>query len=187
MAATLPQIFLDYDAIPQMAEQYRKQGKKIVLTQGSFDMLHIGHCRYLKEAKKHGDVLIVGVDSDEKVRQRKGPDRPVVPQEERLEMLTYIRPVDAVVLKNYHEPKWELIKLINPDVLIATTGTYTQAQIQKLSEICGKVIVLEPMATTSTSAKIRLVQMGTAKKITKTLSTKLIKSIEEVLEELKDL
>lgn len=181
-----PSIYFTYDQIPELVARYRKQQKTIVLTQGSFDMLHIGHCRYLAEAKRHGDVLIVGVDSDDKIKKRKGPDRPVVPQEERLEMLTYIKPVDAVVLKNVSEPKWELIKLIQPDVLIATTETYTTEQIKQLHDCCGKVIVLDPMATTSTSAKIRLVQMGAAKKMTKTISNKLIKALEEALDELKD-
>lgn len=143
----------------------REKKQRIVLTQGSFDMIHIGHARYFQEAKKHGDVLIVGVDSDEKIRHRKGPDRPVVPQDERLEMLTYLRNVDYSVLKELNAPKWELIKLIKPDVLIATRETYTDEEIAKLGEWCGKVVVLAPMATTSTSAKIRRMQISLAKKM----------------------
>ncbi len=178
-------IILNYQDLLPILSKYRKEKKTIVLTQGSFDMVHIGHARYCEEAKKHGDVLIVGVDSDEKIRHRKGPDRPIVPQEERLEMLTYLRSVDEVVLKELHEPKWALIKLIKPDVLVATKETYTPEKIKELEKICGKVIVLEPMATTSTSAKLRRLQLGAAKKISATLSGKLIKTIEEVLEELK--
>lgn len=179
-------IFFDFDGVEELAEKYRHDGKKIVLTQGSFDMIHIGHARYCAEAKKYGDVLFVAVDSDAKVKARKGPERPVVPQEERLEMLTYFDAVDHVVLKDLGEQKWSLIKKIKPDVLIATQTNYTDEQIEKLEKICGKVIVLEPMATTSTSAKIRLVQLGTAKKIGATITKKLIASIEEVLEELKE-
>jgi D-glycero-beta-D-manno-heptose 1-phosphate adenylyltransferase len=179
------QIILDYAEIPKLVEKYRSQGKKIVLTQGSFDMIHIGHGRYCEEAKKYGDVLFVGVDSDEKVRSRKGPDRPVVPQEERLEMLTYFESVSHVVLKDLKQPKWELIKLLSPDILITTRETYSPKKIKELEEICGKVVVLEPMATTSTSAKLRRVQMGVAKNISATLSKKLIASIEGVLDELK--
>src|SRR3989304_5889449 len=92
-------IVRDYALVAQFVEKERRDGKKIVLTQGSFDMLHIGHARYCKEAKKHGDLLIVGVDSDEKIKARKGPDRPIVPEDERLEMLTYLSSVDLVVLK----------------------------------------------------------------------------------------
>lgn len=149
-------------------------------------MLHIGHGRYLKEAKSHGDVLFVGVDSDEKVRQRKGPDRPVVPENERMEMLTYLKSVDHVILKPATAVKWELIRLVHPDVLVATEETYSTEEIEEVEKLCGKVVVLEAMATTSTSAKIRRVQIGAAKKIGKTISTRLIKAIEDALEELKE-
>ena len=183
--AAANRISLEMSQIAPIVKKYRDQGKKIVLTQGSFDMVHIGHARYCEEAKKYGDVLIVGVDSDEKIRHRKGPDRPVVPQDERLEMLTYLRAVDHVVLKQHDTAKWELIKLIKPDVLIATKETYTKKNLQDLKEWCGDVVVLDPMATTSTSAKIRRLQIGMAKKISAQLSEKLIKTIEEVLAELK--
>jgi rfaE bifunctional protein nucleotidyltransferase chain/domain len=178
-------IVSSYKELPELVKKYRADGKKIVLTQGSFDLVHIGHARYLEQAKKYGAVLFVGVDSDEKVRQRKGPDRPVVPEKERAEMLTYFASVDHVVIKPVLEEKWKLMQLIKPDVLIATQETYTDEQIKKLEQICGKVVVLEPMATTSTSAKIRRVQIGAAKEMSKALSTKLIKAIEDALEELK--
>jgi len=175
----------DVQDVTPLVQKYRNEGKKIVLTQGVFDLVHIGHARYCHEAKKYGDVLIVGVDSDEKVRFRKGPDRPIVPQAERLEMLTYLRSVDAVVLKELNAPKLNLIKLIRPDVLVATKDNYQKDTIAELKEFCGKVVVLEPMATTSTSAKIRRLQIGAAKKIGDTLSAKLVGTIEEVLRELK--
>ena len=172
------------EQLPPKIAAARQKGQKIVLTQGSFDLVHIGHGRYLAEAKRHGDVLFVGVDSDAKVRQRKGPERPVVPEEERLEMLSYLEPVDYVILKSATDPKWSLIKAIRPDVLIATKKTYTSAQLKELEKLCGQVISLEEQATTSTSAKIRRVQIGAATKITQTLSKKLIRTIEEVLDEL---
>jgi len=178
-------MILDVQELLPLLAKYRKEGKSIVLTQGVFDLVHIGHARYCDEAKKYGDVLIVGVDSDEKVRHRKGPDRPIVPQEERLEMLTYLKSVDAVVLKELDAPKLNLIKLIRPDVLIATRDNYKKDTLKELDEYCGKVVVLEPMATTSTSAKIRRLQIGAAKKIGDTLSAKLVGTIEEVLRELK--
>lgn len=179
------QIISEYKKLSSFLTKYRKEKKKIVLTQGSFDMVHIGHARYCEKAKSYGDVLIVGVDSDEKVRERKGADRPIVPEDERLEMLTHLRAVDLVVLKALKEPKWELIKLIKPDVLVATKQTYTEKQLKELLDWCGRVVVLEPMATTSTSAKLRRMQMGAAKKVSAVFSQKIIKSIEEVLAELK--
>lgn len=178
-------IVTDFKKVAEFVKKKKKKGKKIVLTQGSFDLIHVGHARYCEAAKKHGHILILGVDSDEKIRHRKGPDRPVVPQDERLEMLTYLKAVDLVVLKNLDEPKWQLIKAVKPDVLVATQDTYTPAQIKKLETLCGEVVVLEPMATTSTSAKIRLVQIGAAKKIKSSLTNRLIKTMEEVLEEVK--
>ena len=178
-------IILQAIDIVAIVKKLRQAKKKIVLTQGSFDLVHIGHARYCDKARDYGDVLIVGVDSDEKVRQRKGPNRPIVPEDERMEMLTHLRSVDYVVLKEAGEKKFNLIKLIKPDVLIATAQTYDAETIKKLEKICGKVVVLDPMATTSTTAKIRLMQMNTARKIQDRMRSKLIKSIEEVLEELR--
>lgn len=162
---TMTKILPDYTAVKKTTDAYHQQGKRIVLTQGSFDMVHIGHGRYLQAAKDLGDVLIVGVDSDAKIRHRKGADRPVVPQEERLEMLTYLSSVDHVVLKELNQPKWELIKLIRPAVLVATKETYTDDQVAELETICDQVVVLDPKATTSTSAKIRRIQLNVVAKI----------------------
>lgn len=181
-------IILDIHELQHRVETLHQAKKKIVLTQGVFDLVHIGHARYCEEAKKHGDMLIVAVDSDEKVRARKGPDRPVVPQEERLEMLTYLRSVDLVFLKQQYEQKFQVVKTVEPDVLVVTRENYDEyspEQIVELKKYCTEIVVLEPQATTSTSAKIRLLQMGAAKKISTTLSEKLIKTIEEVLVELK--
>lgn len=175
-----------YKNLSKKIQQLKTTGQKIVLTQGSFDMVHIGHARYCEKAKSFGDVLIVGVDSDEKVKLRKGPDRPIVPESERLEMLTYLKPVDIVVLKEAVAPKYQLIKLVKPDVLVATKQTYSKQEISELQKYCGTIIVLDPMATTSTSAKIRLVQLGAASKLSSVLSQKLVKTIEDVLKEVKE-
>lgn len=179
-------IILQAQKIVPIVKKLRRQGKKIVLTQGSFDMIHIGHGRYFEKAKEYGDVLIVGVDSDLKIKKRKGPNRPVVPEAERLEMVNYLSSVDYAVLKKLKAPKYSLINLVKPDVLVSTDETYVQEQIDYLETICGQVVVLKPMATTSTSAKIRLVQIGAAKDITKTLSKKFVKVMEEMIEELKN-
>lgn len=171
----------DDEKLKKLVENCKGLGLKIVLTQGTYDMVHIGHARYFEEAKKHGNILVVGVDSDEKVRARKGPERPVVPQEERLEMVTHLRSVDVVYLKHLKAPRWNLIKLIHPDVLVATKETYSKVDLKELKKYCGKVVVLEPRATTSTSAKIRLLQIGHAKKLEKALTPKLLQTIQDVL------
>jgi len=175
----------DYKKLEKVISHCKGLGLKVVLTQGTYDMVHIGHARYFEEAKKHGDILVIGVDSDEKVRARKGPERPVVPQEERLEMVAHLRPVDVVVLKEHNHPKWHLIKTVRPDVLIATKETYDEKQLKELKKICGEVVVLNPMATTSTSAKIRKLQIGTAKSLGQALTPKIMDIIEEVLGEIK--
>ncbi|MBQ6154573.1 adenylyltransferase/cytidyltransferase family protein [bacterium] len=175
---------LTYDEVAKAIKAYRDLEYKIVLTQGTYDLVHVGHGRYLEAAKKEGDILIVGVDSDEKVRKRKGEGRPIVPEEERVEMLTYLKSVDHVVVKPLSAPKWELIKIVHPDVLVATKATYTPAQLKELKKYCGEIKVLEPKATTSTSAKIRLMQMRTTKKLTKELKKRLLEQIEAVVNEL---
>jgi rfaE bifunctional protein nucleotidyltransferase chain/domain len=150
----------DYDRLGEIVAAYRTLGKQIVLTSGSFDMIHIGHAKYLETARSYGDILVVGVDSDTKIKQRKGPDRPVVPEEERVSMLTHIRGVDYVALKQPAHEHWKLIKTVRPDTLIATQETYSDEEIEQLAEYCGQVVVLPPQATTSTSAKIRRLQIG---------------------------
>lgn len=174
----------DYNRLKQLVDHCKGIGLKIVLTQGTYDMVHIGHARYFEEAKRHGDILIVGVDSDKKVKARKGPDRPIVPQTERLEMVTHLRSVDVVTLKELDAPKWQLIKIVNPDVLIVTKETldkYSKEQIKEMSSYCGKIITLAPMATTSTSAKIRLLQLKIAKRFEKAIIPKLADMISSAL------
>lgn len=176
----------DYKKLGKLIEHCKGLGLRIVLTQGTYDMVHIGHARYFEAAKKHGDILVVGVDSDEKVRARKGPERPVVPESERLEMVAHLRPVDIVVLKPHKAPRWQLTKMVKPDTLIATKETYTKEELKELKKYCQEVVVLDPMATTSTSAKIRKLQISTAKNLGTSLTPKIMKAIEEALESIKD-
>ncbi|HEY0935847.1 MAG TPA: adenylyltransferase/cytidyltransferase family protein [Trebonia sp.] len=156
-ASNFDQRFLeDYEEISTTVNALRTLGFKVVLTSGSFDILHEGHSMYLEAARQFGDFLIVGLDSDEKIRARKGESRPVVPQAERLRMVTHQRGVGLVTLKHTQHPKWALIKAVRPDVLVATEETYSPAEIRELEAgYCGRVEVLERMATVSTSARLR--------------------------------
>jgi len=179
-------IVLDHKKLRDIIDHCKGLGLRIVLTQGSWDLLHIGHARYFREAKRHGDVLVIGTDSDEKIRYRKGPERPVVPEEERMEMVAHLRYVDLVTVKHLKDPKWNLIKIVRPDTLIATKRLgYTKKELKQLKKYCGRVKVLKSQATTSTSAKLRLMQISTAHKLEKALTPKLIKTIEEVMGGLK--
>ncbi len=151
----------DYERIHAIVGALRTLGLKVVLTSGSFDILHEGHSMYLEAARGYGDFLIVGLDSDEKIRARKGPHRPAVPEMERLRMVTHQRGVGLVTLKHLRDERWRLIKTIRPDVLVATADTYTRAEITDLEEhYCGRVEVLERMAMVSTSARLRRIQLG---------------------------
>jgi rfaE bifunctional protein nucleotidyltransferase chain/domain len=92
-------------------------GKKIVFTNGCFDILHLGHVEYLNEAKAQGDVLVVGLNSDQSVRELKGEDRPVNNEEDRKLMLLNLKSVDCVQIFTEQTPL-SIIKLIKPDVLV---------------------------------------------------------------------
>lgn len=147
----------DYRELASTVEGLKLLGFKIVLTSGSFDILHEGHSMYLEAACKLGDFLVVGVDSDERVAERKGPGRPVVPEMERLRMITHQRGVGIVTLKKPGLYKWGLIMTVQPAVLVVTEDTYTPRELEELESTgyCGKVEVLERMATVSTSARLR--------------------------------
>jgi D-glycero-beta-D-manno-heptose 1-phosphate adenylyltransferase len=150
-----------YERIETIVSALKTLGLRVVLTSGSFDIIHEGHSMYLEAARSFGDFLIVGLDSDDKIRGRKGPGRPAVPQMERLRMVTHQRGVGLVTLKGVEHARWELIKTVGPDVLVATEDTYSAAEIAELEErYCGRVEVLERMATVSTSARLRRIQLG---------------------------
>jgi D-glycero-beta-D-manno-heptose 1-phosphate adenylyltransferase len=167
----------DYEKLGSRIKHLKGLDARIVLTSGTFDILHVGHQRYLHAAKRHGDILVVGVDSDEKVRNRKGPDRPIVPETERIEVLAHQRSVDIITLKPLMAEKWALIKLVRPDVLIATQETYKNEERELLKEWCGEVVVLEPQAMTSTTAKIRRLHIGGSQE----LAEKIKRVVEEHL------
>ncbi|HXE45149.1 MAG TPA: adenylyltransferase/cytidyltransferase family protein [Conexibacter sp.] len=139
-----------------LANHLKGIGLRVVLTSGSFDLVHLGHVKYLAKAKALGDVLVVGVDSDAKIRRRKGEDRPMVPEDERLEMLAHQRPVDVIYLKDEDDERWGLIRAVRPDVLVLTADhSYDDAELAQLHETCGQVEVLERQAAVTTSERIR--------------------------------
>lgn len=92
-------------------------GKKVVFTNGCFDLLHVGHIRYLQQAKALGDLLVVGVNSDNSVKRLKGPTRPLQSEKDRAEILTALRSVDFVVIFDEDSPE-NLIHEVHPDVLV---------------------------------------------------------------------
>jgi D-beta-D-heptose 7-phosphate kinase/D-beta-D-heptose 1-phosphate adenosyltransferase len=108
---------LDADGLAAFVSAARAGGRRIVFTNGVFDILHPGHVRYLQAARRHGDVLIVGLNSDASVRRNKGPERPINPEAERGELLEALACVDAVSVFDEDTPA-EIIRRVQPDVLV---------------------------------------------------------------------
>ncbi|MEE9390707.1 MAG: D-glycero-beta-D-manno-heptose 1-phosphate adenylyltransferase [Candidatus Aminicenantaceae bacterium] len=101
----------------KIREKLRKQGKKVVLTNGCFDLLHSGHIHIFKEAKKYGDILVVAVNDDFSVKKIKGASRPIFPLEERLEILEAIEDIDYLTFFSEETPQ-KIIAVLVPDVLV---------------------------------------------------------------------
>jgi D-glycero-beta-D-manno-heptose 1-phosphate adenylyltransferase len=103
--------------VAALVAEVRRTGRRIVFTNGVFDLLHPGHVRYLEEARALGDLLIVGLNADDSVRHSKGPGRPITPQDERAEVLAALAAVDAVVVFPEDTPA-DIIRRIEPDILV---------------------------------------------------------------------
>ena len=107
---------LDWNELKEVVDRFKASGKKIVFTNGCFDIIHIGHVRYLKQAKALGDILVVGLNSDRSVSRIK-PNRPINSQDHRAEVLSSLDMVDYVTLFDEETP-YELIKFLQPDRLV---------------------------------------------------------------------
>lgn len=147
----------DLDYLKKIVQSLKEAGYKIVLTQGVWDLIHEGHAAYLAAAKKMGDILIVGVDSDELTRQRKGPRRPIVPEDERVRMISHLRHVDIITIRHTKQDIGDLVRAVRPDVFVVskTTKDFSDKMKRDYAPICGKVVDLKHQAVTTTSARIR--------------------------------
>jgi D-beta-D-heptose 7-phosphate kinase/D-beta-D-heptose 1-phosphate adenosyltransferase len=150
---------LDDDALVRFVRDARSAGRRIVFTNGVFDLLHPGHVRYLRAARAHGDLLIVGLNSDASVRRNKGPERPIVPERERAEVLLALECVDAVSIFDEETPA-EIIDRVQPDVLVkGADWPADQIVGRDTVEARGGVVIREPVeAGYSTSAIIEKVR-----------------------------
>ena len=136
-------------------ERLRAAGKRLVFTNGVFDLVHVGHVRYLAQARALGDALVVAINSDRAVRELKGPDRPVFDQDERAEILAALRVVDYVIVFDDVSPR-SLIAELLPDVLVKG-GDYDLDQIHGREEVeaaGGKAISLPFVEGASTTSLI---------------------------------
>jgi D-beta-D-heptose 7-phosphate kinase/D-beta-D-heptose 1-phosphate adenosyltransferase len=146
---------LDAAGLDRFVQGARAAGQRIVFTNGVFDILHPGHLRYLKAARAHGDVLIVGLNSDASVRRNKGPERPINPEEERAEVLEALTCVDAVAVFAEDTPA-DIIRRVQPDILVkGADWPADQIVGRDTVEARGGRVILEPVEQGySTSALI---------------------------------
>lgn len=141
-----------FESIERITHFLKKQGKRVVFTNGCFDILHLGHIKSLEQAKSFGDVLVVGVNSDASVRRLKGEDRPINTEYDRAYLLAALEAVDYVVIFDEDTP-YELVKRVLPDVLV------------KGSDYRGKEIVGSDLA-----GEVRLVEIITGKSTTRVIN-----------------
>ncbi len=152
-------IYLDIDLLREELVKLQAIDKKIVFTNGCFDILHVGHVCYLEEAKNLGDFLIIGVNSDDSVSRLKGPSRPINPLEQRMMVLAALQSVDAVISFSEDTP-YNLIEALMPDILVKG-GDWKVEDIVGSSLVIGnggRVLSLpftEGWSTTSIEQKIK--------------------------------
>jgi D-glycero-beta-D-manno-heptose 1-phosphate adenylyltransferase len=147
---------LDREQLRQRVEQWRSAGDRIILGNGNFDLLHVGHVRYLRGAKQLGGKLVVAINSDESVRALKGEGRPVMPAEERAEIVAALADVDAVVIFPELDVR-ALIREIRPDIQAKGTD-YTADSVPErdaVAEYGGRVAIVGDPKDHSTSEIIR--------------------------------
>jgi rfaE bifunctional protein nucleotidyltransferase chain/domain len=146
------------DEITKISFELKSKGKKIVFTNGCFDILHRGHVEYLSKAKQLGDVLIVGLNSDSSVKMIKGDKRPIVPQEDRAFILSNLSFVDYVVIFDEPTP-YELISKIVPDVLVKGSDWSEENVVGKdiVEANGGKVVLIGLVPGRSTTNVIKTI------------------------------
>ena len=135
---------LGLDKIEQKIKSLKKIGKRIVFTNGCFDLLHTGHLHVLKEAKKHGDILVVALNTDASVKRFKGDSRPIKKLEERIALMAALEIVDFVTIFDQDTP-YELIKFLKPDVLVKG-GDYQKEEIAGADIVQangGEVVIID--------------------------------------------
>lgn len=139
-------------------DKLKEKNNKIVFTAGSWDLLHVGHCRYFEEAKKHGDILVVGASSNEAIRKVKGPNKPILDERIRSEMLTYIRFIDFVTI--LPEPSCQpTLGLLKPDVYITVKDDWNEKwkeskEYKTVTKYGGEVKIIDRQSTTLSTTKI---------------------------------
>jgi D-beta-D-heptose 7-phosphate kinase/D-beta-D-heptose 1-phosphate adenosyltransferase len=149
------------EEVVAIVRDLRRQGKRVVFTNGCFDLLHHGHVRYLDQAKRLGDVLVVAINSDASVRALKGPDRPVMSDVERSEVIAALAAVDYVVIFEELDPE-KVIRALEPDLLVKG-GDWSVDQVagrQFVEGWGGRVCTLPYVEGASSSRLLRRIREG---------------------------
>ena len=139
----MAQVILDHNELAKKIEELKKQGKKVIFANGCFDLLHVGHVRYLRGAKALGDVLVLAINSDASVRRLKGPERPLLPLEDRLGILSAFEIIDLITAFEEDTVSPLLLKL-KPNVQVKGTD-YTPDTIPEKDTVAsfgGEVAVV---------------------------------------------
>jgi rfaE bifunctional protein nucleotidyltransferase chain/domain len=147
------------ETLQERLAEARGRGQRVVFTNGCFDVLHVGHARYLEEARAQGDLLVVGVNSDASVRGLKGPKRPIVPEADRAEMLAALASVDYVVLFDEATPE-ALIGRVRPDLHVKG-GDYRAEDLPEtplVRALGGEVRIMPLVAGRSTSDLVETIR-----------------------------
>ena len=149
----------DQSNATSLVQRLRASGKTVVFTNGAFDLLHLGHVRYLKAARLLGDALIVGLNSDRSVRSNKGPGRPITPEAERAEILAALDCVDAVVVFDEDTPH-EVIDALQPDILVKGADWAADAIVGRdiVEARGGRVVRIEIEPGHSTTAIVEKIR-----------------------------
>lgn len=186
-------VIIDHLVLTELIMYVRSTDCKIVFVTGVWDLFHIGHAEYLRQcklaaAKYYPDhehaLLIVGVDSDALTKERKGPKRPIVPQEERFSILAHNRAVDIVTPQNVAN---ELFRLIEHDVrVISTSTTDLPTDHDEIKQQCEHLENLPPQAETSTSARIRLLALDGGLEVIENVRKRMARIVTLIEQELKE-
>jgi len=147
-----------WDKLPEWRAAMRASGKRLVVTNGCFDLLHLGHVTYLETARSQGDALLVGVNSDDAVRQLKGPDRPVTPEDDRAAVLAALESVDGVCIFA-ESTATRFLAAAQPDIYVKggdyTLDTLNQEERRTVERAGGRIVIIPFVPGRSTTATLK--------------------------------
>lgn len=158
MASSWKKRLIAQSDLMTLHEGLKAKKKKVIFTAGSWDLIHVGQCRYLERAKEMGDILVVGVSSNEAIKKVKGPNKPILDEKIRAEMLTYLKSVDFVTI--LPEPSCTpSLGLLQPDVYVTVKEEWTEnykesKEYKTVQKYGGEMVVVDRQSTAISTTKI---------------------------------